>query len=440
MSSHTWKERDGVWRRSLGSMESFYLALATPEGDPVHWMIGSCITIAYRGIHKVEMEAALRQAWQSLVYELPNIAAVIERDTGEMVVDTNAAAIDKWLQTSFQVHHGITADELFSSFKSQFRITLHFLRDTNQPVIQGMHALIDGRGMLYLYHALFTALRSNDNNPTSCRNLTQPLDTWLQIPVSPSDKNVRDVQSLFQRFAQEKPIQLPNVDFQRIPQRAVHRELELSQEKTQMIVESCKLRGVSVTSAWHAAVILAVKRIQAAAGEEGTSYTQFTTIDLRRWFPSNFSPQEHSVGSLQTALPFAVQVNQQANFDAISQSLHGQYKAPFAFADGDLGFLLPAAMAMSEQVKKGASPSSTPSLSSMGRVDDFLAQRYGDWVLLDFWISSTMLTGDIQVYLWTWGGCMTLSVCYNEAFYETKEVDDLLQQTRDEMSSGLGIL
>ena len=33
-------EQDGVWHQMLGSMESFYRTLASPEGEPVHWMIG----------------------------------------------------------------------------------------------------------------------------------------------------------------------------------------------------------------------------------------------------------------------------------------------------------------------------------------------------------------------------------------------------------------
>lgn len=76
----------------------------------------------------------------------------------------------------------------------------------------------------------------------------------------------------------------------------------------------------------------------------------------------------------------------------------------------------------------------------MGVVDDFLARRYGDWELRDYWVSSTMLTGDFQMYLWTWRGKMVFSACYNEAFYETKDVDAILERTRDEMLRGLGVV
>ncbi|MCJ1268528.1 hypothetical protein MMC22_008416 [Lobaria immixta] len=443
-----WTEQDGVWRRKLGSMETFYLTLASPDGEPVHWMIGCCVSIAYCGNDNVDVEKAVRQAWKDTRRDFPNIAAVVDRGTQEMVVGSDdTAAVEEWLHKSFQVHDGMTADELFSSFKSQLSITLHFLREVNELVIQAPHALIDGRGILYLYHALFTALskqsenHSNGNLDKGPPNLTKPYDEWLGVSARPSEKNVKDAQSIFQRLMQDKPIRLPGVDFGREPRKAVHRDLGLSEESTRAIIDACKRKRITVTTAWHAALALAVQKIQSSAGEEGTSYTQFTTIDLRRWFPPPFSAYQHSVGSLQTALPFATDLSKDSNFETISQSLQNQYKAPFVFANDDFSFLGPY-MAISKQILEsgGAPPSSTPYLSSMGVVDDFLACRYGDWELRDYWVSSTMLTGDFQMYLWTWRGKMVFSACYNEAFYETKDVDAILEKTRDEMIRGLEVV
>lgn len=183
-----------------------------------------------------------------------------------------------------------------------------------------------------------------------------------------------------------------------------------------------------------------LQKIQSAAGEDGTSYTQFTTIDLRRWFPAPFSAQQHSVGSLQSALPFGVELGAGSSFALVSESLQRQYRAPFGFAGDDFGFLGPF-MAASRQMlaSGGVPPSSTPSLSSMGRVDAFLAPRYGPWELRDYWVSSTMLTADFQMYLWTWRARMVLSVCYNDAFYAPADVDAVLERTRDEMVRGLGV-
>ena len=447
--SSSWSEQNGVWRRPLGSMESLYAALASPEGEPVHWMIGSCLSIEYHGDDGFDIERALQNSWRQVRHDLPNIGATVDRATGELVVeaDDDEASLNTWLQKTFLTHRDVTADELFSDFKSQFCITLHYLPDLKQILIQAPHSILDGRGILYLYNALFTALSrepdmlTNGNDTTIPANLTASYDEWLRVPPAPSEKNAQVAQSIFQRILhQEKPIRIPGVDFSRRPRKAVHRDLELNDETTGAIIAACKKKGVSVTSALHAALAMKTQEIQLSAGEVATSFAQFTTIDLRRWFPSNFRQHVDSIGSLQTALPFVLDLGKDNTFDALSQSLHKEYKAPFSFAENDFGYLGPY-MAMSRQIiENGKAPlSSTPYLSSLGVVDDYLRPQYGDWELRNFWISSTMLTGDNQMYLWTFRGKMVLSICYNEAFYATASVDALLRGTRDVMKQGLGV-
>ncbi|KAJ0164116.1 hypothetical protein CTA2_1722 [Colletotrichum tanaceti] len=442
-AKYPWTVKDGTRRRALGSMESFYLSLASPEGQPVHWMIGCSVTLKSRD-ELVDAETALRNAWQSMRREFPCVGAVVDPAAREIVVRDDAD-MEEWMQRSFRVHEGTTADELFSSFRSQFYITLHYIRDTNQLLLQSPHTLIDGRGILYLYHALFTSLsahtpqESPENDAAAAPNLSKPFDEWLGVPAVPSEKNSADAQSIFQRvLQQEKPVRLPGVDFTATPQRPVHRDLELDEETTASIIRACKKSGISVTSAWHAALALTTRKFQSAAGEDGTSYVPFTTIDLRRHFPAEFVPHKHSIGSLQTALPLAVDLSKDSTFGPLSQHLHRQYKSPFAFADNDLGYLGPY-MTMSRQILEsgGVPPSSTPSLSSMGVVEGYLGRQYGDWEIDNFWVSSTMMTGDFQMYLWTFRGKLTFSVCYNEAFYEATQVDRVMHSTRDEMLLGL---
>ncbi|KAF4124356.1 hypothetical protein GMORB2_5022 [Geosmithia morbida] len=441
--NYPWSNRDGVWRRRLGSMESFYQSLASPEGAPVHWMIGCSVTIQTRNGH-VNIQDSVRQAWEVVAQDFPCIGAVVDAASREIAVREEIDTAE-WLQRSFKVHQGTTADELFSALKSQFHVTLHYVRGTNQLLLQSPHTLIDGRGMLYLYHALLTAMKSLPANGPRKRdtseplNLSKPYDDWLGIPATPSERHFADAQSVFQRILQqEKPIRLPGVDFGMTPQRPVHRDLEVDEATSSLIISACKRRGVSVTSAWHAALALTTQKLQTEAGEDGSSYVQFTTIDLRRHFPSSFIPHKHSVGSLQTALCLASDLDKDSTFDALSQSLHKQYQAPFSFADNDFGYLAPY-MAISRQILEsgGVPPSSTPSLSSMGVVDDYLQCRYGDWEIADFWVSSTMMTGDFQMYLWTFRGKLTFSVCYNEAFYGADEVDHVMESTRDELLRAL---
>lgn len=246
-------------------MESFYLAMATPEGQPVHWMIASCISIAYHGADMADTERSLRQAWETVRRDLPGVAAVTDPASRELVFNEEIAA-KNWLQKSFQIHDDTSADELLSEFKSQFHITLHFLRSTNQVMIQAPHTLVDGRGILYLYDALFKALSGQSRHESASGskpeipNLAKSYDKWLGLLTSPSERNSKDAEVLFHRvMLQQKPIQLPGVDFGASSGKSVHRDLELTQETTSAIIKACKKKGISVTSALHAALARATR-------------------------------------------------------------------------------------------------------------------------------------------------------------------------------------
>lgn len=469
-TAFTWTEKEGIWCRKLGSMESFYLAMATPEGQPVHWMVACCVDIAYHGPDMANTENSLRQAWRTVSRDLSSVAVVADPASQELVFDKEFAEKD-WLQKSFQVRDHTSADELLSELKSQFHITLHFLRRTNQLVIQAPHTLIDGRGILYLYDALFKALsgqvpqQPGTGPEAGSPNLAKPYDEWLGMSTSPSEKNFKDAQVLFHRVLQQKkPIQLPGIDFAAPPGKSVHKDLALTQETTTAIVKACKQQGISVTSALHAALARAtqvsglesirgpkhphanmphflLQKIQLAAGEEGTTYVSVTTIDLRRYFPTAFVPHQHSIGSLECGIPFAADLSSDETFETLSKSLHDQYKAPFAFANNDFNFLTPLTSATTQMLAKGdVPPSSTPSVSSMGIVDRVLQSRYGYWEIKDFWVTSTMLTGDFQMYFWTFRDRIKFSACYNEAFYEIEKVEQILDSTRHEVLRGLGLV
>ncbi|KAJ3483684.1 hypothetical protein NLG97_g7249 [Lecanicillium saksenae] len=441
---NVWTETNGVWKRSLGAMENFYLSLASPVGQPVHWMIGCGVSVAYHGSDKVDIESVLKQAWKDTCLRFPGITATVDPVEKQVVVGpSDAVSVDAWVEKSFLVHDGVEADDLFASFKSQLCITLHYLRDKGELVVQAQHVLLDGRGILSVLDAMFSALSGSLKYATpvsGTETLSKSLDSWLNFSQVPSPQNIEDAQSLFTRFMQEKPVALPEVDFTRTPKRSVHRELHLDLVDTQKVVRACKSRGFTVTTAWHAALTIAIQKLQSRKGVAGTSYTQFTTIDLRRWFPEPFQRHKDSVACLQTALPFVVKCGEGSSFDTIAKGLQHDYKNPFEFAHGDLSCLLPG-MAMYRQLVESGQvpPNSTPSLSSMGVVDDILKPRYGDWELDGYWVSSTMMTGDFQVYLWTWRGQMVFSACFNDGFYEVERADGILLAISEEMKKGLGV-
>ena len=71
---------------------------------------------------------------------------------------------------------------------------------------------------------------------------------WLEVSAVPSEKNIQDARAIFQRFAQEKPVWLPGVGVGPKARKASHRELWLSEESTQAVVDVYKSKRVSFTT------------------------------------------------------------------------------------------------------------------------------------------------------------------------------------------------
>ncbi|KAK7420762.1 hypothetical protein QQX98_002566 [Neonectria punicea] len=387
-SLQPWTREGSAWKRNTGGMESFYVSITPPDGQ-----------FEYLG-RPTDLEQALKDGWISLRHEIPSLASTVSGNT--RVCDfPDGVNVAQWASRTFQVHEETTAEQLFARLRSLSSITLHYLPKTQQLVINAPHSLINGRGILYLYNALFTQL-SNQCAPTGAVGELSPTENeLLGLKNVPSEQNIQAAQSLLSRFGSPNPpVRMPNVNFDQVPGDAARTQLKLSPEATKAVVAACKERGITVTAAWHAALILTVREIQASAGEDGRTFTTFTNFDLRRWFPKSFDAARIFAGPYHIALPFSVDMDNKT-FKDIAQDLTKEYKNPMEFADGDVNFIPSVITACEEIFKAGPAPSSTPILSSMGVIDNYLKRQQGDWRIEDYWLADTMLSAEIQSFLWT---------------------------------------
>lgn len=56
------------------------------------------------------------------------------------------------------------------------------------------------------------------------------------------------------------------------------------------------------------------------------------------------------------------------------------------------------------------------------------------------WLADTMMTAEIEAFLWTWKGQMVLSGSFNLAYYTKEEVQRWLLQIKEELFEGLDIV
>ncbi|KAL1869973.1 hypothetical protein VTK73DRAFT_2894 [Phialemonium thermophilum] len=445
MFTHTlWRQHGSQWERPPSSMETVHnsMSVGLRDGDAAHWIIACGLQFTFRGTDDEDrLTARLQRAWAELRSRFPTLAATFEEDKVVYKPPLSDEEREAWVQETFRVHPGRNSNEVFEKAVKTPYIHLHYFPEARYLVLQGTHNHLDGRGCFYFFDALFCAL----TNPKDVRlgdevrNLPPTEDQLLGASVPPSTRQIQIYQDIVDSLVVENPIGMP-VRADGPPGPNLRRELHLQPGVSSAISSRCKARGVTVTLAWHAAVILATLKIQrrALGDQAGTNWSSFTNFDLRRYFPGDFDPRQNVVSTYSTGFPFNVERPMELGFDALAKHLHHAYQT--ALDDEKLRGLFAYPKPLLEFFAKHTAPSSTPVLSSIGIVERFLHREYGsEWVVDDVWIGNSMLSPEIETFLWRWRDEITLSGSCNLSYYDKKDVDRFLHEVRQELLTGLGI-
>jgi hypothetical protein len=432
-----WIQAGNRWEQDLGCMTKFYASIAPPEGQVMHWMVASAVDYRYHGPN-IEMEETLRTAWVELRYKFPALGAQVV-DMKKIYETPDDTVLAAWLASSFRVHQDETVEGVFQGLCNTPYITLHYFPSSSQLLIAGAHTYLDGRGALYLFDALFSTIANPGNfkfgDEHSRLSLTE--DTLLGLPPVLSEADHERAGMALGQLQQDKPIRMPVANVQQTPKGSARQELKLSTSTSDAVIKACKQRGYTVTSAWHTAIVFAVSQIQAASREDGTTYTSFTNYDLRQYFPASFEPRSQPVSCYHGAVPLRIELGSKS-FDEVSAAIKKSYMAEFQ--PNNIGTLPAMAGMLPPAFAKGPPPSSTPVLSSLGVVDQFLSHSFGPhWEVENIWVADTMLSAEIEAFLWTWKGQIVLSGSFNSAYYTNAEVRAFLERVEGEMIRGLGV-
>jgi hypothetical protein len=305
----------------------------------------------------------------------------------------------------------------------------------------GSHVHLDGRGCLYLLDALFSAL-ANPGEVSfgdEASRLPPSEDYLYGCPETYSEQDAQNAMMVLGRLVQDRPIGLPVQDIKQPPRDNRREELKLPTATTNAIIHACKQKGFTVTAAWHTAVVLAASKIQAAAGEVGTSFASVASFDLRPYFPEWFDPRSQPVSQYGMAPPILVEPKHKS-FDEIAKEIRDKYKTEVSPV-GERASVMFAGTEIAGPMMASEAPSSTtPVTSSLGVIEKFLKRVHGQhWELIDVWVGDSMLTPDTLNFLWTWRERMVLSTSYNSAFYTDVDIQAFLSTIKDELVRGLGV-
>jgi hypothetical protein len=206
------------------------------------------------------------------------------------------------------------------------------------------------------------------------------------------------------------------------------------------LIGACKARGITVTHAVHAAIVLATAELSssnAVAKEEEKSYASIQSANRRSKVPKHF--QQHRCKLYNAAFPIIIPDIQTKNFDILAKEIKGLY------ADNATS----EEKGRSQQVIWGFAPplppdgapaeAQTPLLSSLGIVESFLARETNGVEVKGFEFGLDTRAGVVTVYLWSWRGQVSLGATWETGVYGRGVVDGFLEAIEEKLGVGLGI-
>lgn len=439
-----WNETSaGHFERPFESLERFYRAMSA-SGVALHrehFVISALLRLRL-STSMEDPEKALRHAWKTLRYDFPQIAAYSEGDNYIYDVPT-ASIIDSWLSETFISEQATSSTTSVCGNSAPISLAkMHYFPHTSEILFRSSHWHIDGIGALHLLDQFLgilahpRAVEFGDEG----KNLSIGVDEAANVPLEVTPEMEKCATDLLMQFVNNVPsIGLPTSAIQ-TPGSSARCETRFSPQQNSSIIARCKASGFSVTAATHAAIVSATSQA-ADPRYPADKYTSFSSFDLRKYCPSPYNSADKAVSNFHTGIPvvispstFQKNVAQFQNLYSRRLNVQGQDNV-FAF----LACYVDKVYALFTQPPApGSLPPCEPSLSSLGVIDDFIAQKHGDTVeVMDFWLGVDMLSRQLMVYVWTHLRELKLSACYNEVFYAREFVQDFLLAIQDILSKNV---
>ena len=447
-----WKQTaEGRFQRPLDSIEDFHRAVKASSAalNREQYSIRATVTFRLNTPSIGDTVSVLRNAWKTMRYDFPQLAA-LDRDGTFVYEVPDEDTLDAWLSQSFVIEPqgSQTPEELYARLGPVDIAYMYYFPQTSQLMLHISHWRIDGRGAIYLFNHLLDAVA----HPRTVyfgdegKNLTIGLDEANNVPTHFTPQIEQAATDFLMKFVNNTPsIGLPakTDNFLFGTDRC---GIELDDALTSSIITRCKTRGFSVTVAVHAAIVCVTKQY---ADKESTAgkrkYASWTVFDLRKHSPPPYNGKDNVVSNFQTGIPIVITPS---TFQDNADQLKKQYtentivtgpESIFTFLNC---YVRKLCAMFTSPPPPDAIPPTEPSLNSLGIIDQYLAAKHGDngeIEVLDFWVGVEMLTRQIMCYLWTWRGKMRLSLCYNQAFYETAFVEEFLSRVKDALIDGLDL-
>ena len=442
----SWRETSaGHFERPFDSLERFYRAISASGTafDREHFVVNAVVRLRLNPSIG-DIGQALRHAWMTLRYDYPQIAAYGRGNTYIYEVPT-ASSINSWLSETFITEKatGSISSVCEDSAPSELA-KMHYFPHTSEILFRSSHWRIDGIGSLHLLNQFLKTLA----RPMSVtfgdepKNLAVGLDEAANTPSQVTSEMEQSATDLLMQYVNNIPsIGLPTSKSQN-PGGSARCKVTFTLPLSTSVVARCKASGFSVTAATHAAIVGATLQ-HADPGKPADTYTSFSNFDLRKYLPPPYSSATKAVSIFHTGIPVVVKLSGFQKDAVQLQKLYSQrlnlpkQKNLFSFL---ACYVDKVNQLFVQPPPPGSLPPTEPSLSSLGIIDNFIADKHGNVVeVTDFWLGVDMLSRQLMLYVWTHQGKLQLSACYNKEFYAREFVEIFLSDVKDILVEGLEI-
>ncbi|KAL4806623.1 hypothetical protein BDV18DRAFT_137900 [Aspergillus unguis] len=423
------------WERTLSGMEEYFV------------FIGNITAALYNGRQqytvcstvKVDLnipspEKALREAWKQVHHEEPDIATSLEPGK-KIYTAVDDTSIEEWADRTFIIDHEKTGEELYKLGRTMKPATLYYLPRSSELVLHAHHATVDGMGMIMFWDKLFNALISPKQDITfgdEHTRLAPALDDLLGSSGAPTPEQQEQATALLGEYIGKLPaIGLPS-KVGKVPAGTCQAmEHILDEETTSTLIKACKARGITVTSAVHAAYITVLSKY---ADPEGVTsrYASPAEFNLRNRLPAPFD----KAAAANFYVPLPCSVDLPVSFEDLLLVLNKYYRTTLTERPEILeihGYFTRVLEQCVKTPEYQAAPIPTDALvSSLGIVENHLQRNYGDGgsqvVVKDWKLACDNVLGMTGFHIYTFRDKLRFVYQFNEAYQRPEDIKLYMQE------------
>ena len=446
-----WKESEvSIWLDDLDGAERVFYNMSqafAPFGKEHGSVYSVCKLRASSSTSVVPLEISIRDAWEALRFEFPALSVVVEGSRKQYLAATAERRAD-WMEETFSVITTLSANEILPTLHLNRLPRLIFLPRSSEIIFHCSHWRIDALGACMILDRLLDLVSEGVSGSSrdwdhEYRNLSPSLEDAFGSPQICSPAMEAMAETIRRRnFETSYPSTGLSFEGDMITAPTVSRpqSMELTVDDTKDLIAACKVRGISVTAAIHAACAEMVFQ-QSRHNEH--DYSTVVSANMRDHLvkPQQNTKAAYACGTYVTGITHIVR--RADDFATRSSQLTKAYRGDWQ-ATEYMSALRPIYKfhgdALLAMAKSGTRPpTSNVTVSSLGVVDKYLRSDHGSVLVERFRLGSAIMTRQPTLYVWTFQGRLTMSVDYNEAYYSAETIAILLSGIKGCLERGLGL-